>query len=220
MPKINHKKRLKALNAEPISNCDNKAMLTHLSIMTNVGAKAIETVRQNDMILTMHHGYQPIRWIGAKLIVAKTLKNENRVKFIKVKKGSLGNNIPNRDLIIAQEHRVLLPCNHRPSFNNKGVNISNHTSFLTAVKNLLCHDGVDIAYDIEMMVYYHMIFDQDEIIFINDTPVECIFTDTKALASINADERKEILALFPELLHINYKTLAQKNSSFRPFPKH
>ena len=69
-------------------------------IKTDQGERPIEELAAGDMVLTMDHGYQPIRWIGSSKRAAT-----GDLAPILIRKGALGND---RDLRVSPQHRMLL----------------------------------------------------------------------------------------------------------------
>jgi hypothetical protein len=69
-------------------------------IKTPNGQTLIEQLAPGDMVLTMDHGPQPIRWIGS----SKRPAVGNMAPIL-IRKGALGNT---RDLRVSPQHRMLL----------------------------------------------------------------------------------------------------------------
>ena len=69
-------------------------------ITTQSGEVAIEKLSAGDMVLTMDHGYQPIRWIGSSKRIAM-----GDLAPILIRKDTLGNT---RDLRVSPQHRMLI----------------------------------------------------------------------------------------------------------------
>ena len=58
--------------------------------------------------------------------------------------------------------------------------------------------GIYIDQDTDCVDYFHLLFDQHEIIFAEGAPTESLFTGPEALRSISPEARYEILQIFPE----------------------
>ena len=58
-----------------------------------------EKLAAGDMVVTMDHGPQPIRWIGS------SKRPDRQLAPILIRKGALGNT---RDLRVSPQHRMLL----------------------------------------------------------------------------------------------------------------
>ncbi len=70
---------------------------------------------------------------------------------------------------------------------------------LVAAKHLLAVDGIEIAQDLDRVEYYHILFDQHEIVVANGAETESLYVGSSALRAVDAQARQEILTLFPEL---------------------
>jgi hypothetical protein len=50
-----------------------------------------------------------------------------------------------------------------------------------------------------LVTYVHIMFDYHEVIWANDCPSESFYAGDQAINSLNSDQAREILAIFPEL---------------------
>ena len=64
---------------------------------------------------------------------------------------------------------------------------------------LIEFDGIEIDEDIEEVEYFHILFDQHEVILSNGAWTESLFTGPEALKAVSYEARKEIETLFPEI---------------------
>jgi len=167
-------------------------------IETAKGCVAIETLSIGDMVKTKDNGYQAIRWIGARKISGRELKVSPNLYAIRISAGTLGNNTPTADLIVSPQHRVLVRS-------NIAQKMFGTIEILVAAKQLLQIDGIDIASDMGNIEYFHMLFDQHEVVISNGAETESLYTGQEALRSVGAGARAEIFALFPELQDDAYK---------------
>ena len=101
------------------------------------------------------------------------------------------------ELVVSPQHRLLVASKvAERMFGNREV--------LVAAKQLLAIDGVDIANDFVDVTYYHILFDQNEIIFARGIPSESLYLGAEARKSLSAAGRQEIATLFPKLLLLNF----------------
>lgn len=161
-------------------------------IETPDGPRAIETLRIGDLVQTMDRGAQPIRWIGMRPLGRAALSANPKLLPIRISAGALGGGLPVRDLLVSRQHRVLVRSKvAERMFGSREV-------LMPAVK-LLPMDGIEPATDMEAVQYFHMLFDQHEIVFSNGAATESLFTGPEALKSVSAEGLEEIQALFPEI---------------------
>jgi hypothetical protein len=111
---------------------------------------------------------------------------------VRITAGALGPNMPDQDLTVSPQHRVLIgSVIAQRMFNTREV-------LIPAIK--LCNmDGIEQITDVTEVGYWHMLFDGHEIVYSNGAATESLFTGPEALKGISAESRKEIIALFPEI---------------------
>ena len=168
-----------------------------VSIQTSRGDVAVEDLRAGDMVLTMDDGYQPIRWIGSRKLSAAALQARPKLRPVRIKAGALGHNLPARDLIVSRQHRMLV----RSKIVERMFDVEE--VLIPAIK--LCElDGVDVVEGATGVEYFHMLFDQHQVVYAEKTPSESLFTGPEALKSLSDAAREEIATLFPELVGANH----------------
>lgn len=170
-------------------------------ILTGEGGHvAIEDLKQGDKVLTVDHGPQGIRWIGARHFTAGELKQTPTLRPIRIRAGAMGCGRPRNDLIVSPQHRVLV--------NSRIVQkMFGEEEVLVAAKQLVSIDGIDVVNEIGDVTYYHFLCDQHEIVFANGLQTESLYTGPQALKSLSDEAREEILVTFPELANVDYKAL-------------
>ncbi len=162
-------------------------------IRTDHGDIAVEDLKPGDMVLTRDRGYQPLRWLGSKHVTSELLRLFASIRPVRISAGALGPGLPERDLFISQQHRILVQS-------RIAERIFGSAEVLVAAKHLLLIDGVDIDNGEMPLTYYHLLFDQHEIVFSNGAETESLFTGAEALRAVEPAARAEIIALFPELV--------------------
>lgn len=166
-------------------------------IKTQGGEVAVETLSVGDMVLTMDKGYRPIRWIGSNSLDSIDLTLHPKLRPVRISAGVLGNNMPETDLTVSPQHRVLVRSVIAERM------FDTHEVLLPAIK-LVELDGIEQVQDATEVTYWHMLFDDHEIIFSNGAPTESLFTGPEALKSLSAESRAEITQLFPEITAPSY----------------
>ena len=159
--------------------------------------RRIKSVRltQGMLVWTKDDGYQPIRWIGTRQMSKVELEEHAYVRPIRVKAGALGQNMPERDLTVSPQHRILV--NSKLARGLHGAD-----EVLVAAKHLLQVEGIDVVKDAESVTYVHFLFDRHQIVESEEAETESLFTGPEALKTVDSAARVEILQLFPELASI------------------
>ena len=166
-------------------------------LLTNRGEVAVEDLREGDMVITRDNGEQPIRWIGSTRIGSPNISIPDNLRPIRISAGSLGKNSPKQDLIVSPQHRVLVRS-------RIAQRMFGTTEVLVAAKQLLQVDGIDIATDLTEVEYFHMLFEQHEVVISNGAETESLYTGPEALKSVGRQAVQEIFILFPELRQRDY----------------
>src|SRR5690606_22901210 len=107
------------------------------SIATPAGERLVEDLKVGDRIITRDNGLQEIRWIGRKTLDWKVLNANPHLKPVLIRQGSLGHGLPERDLMVSPNHRVLV-ANDRTS-----LYFEEH-EVLVSAKHLLNHREVKV----------------------------------------------------------------------------
>jgi hypothetical protein len=171
-------------------------------IDTFQGLVRIEDLRATDRVLTYDNGYKPIRWIGSCRVSHAQLQTSPNLKPILIRADALGMGYPKQDLIVSPQHRILLssPIAKR-MFGCQNV--------LVPAKKLLPLHGVEtIECNLDGVEYWHILFDDHEVVWSNGAPTESLYTGPEALKSISREAFEEIRALFPEICELDFKPIS------------
>ncbi|MDP1577726.1 MAG: Hint domain-containing protein, partial [Cypionkella sp.] len=77
-------------------------------IATPKGEVPVELLKAGDRIITRDNGIQEIRWVGRKDMGWHDLVANPHLKPVLIRQGSLGNGLPERDMMVSPNHRVLV----------------------------------------------------------------------------------------------------------------
>lgn len=164
-------------------------------IETDYGPVAIEDIRPGTLVRTIDNGLQPVRWIGSSVVGGSSRRIPDRLKPIRIKAGALGNGTPSADLLVSPQHRVLVKSRIvQKMFSTDEV--------LIAAKQLLQIDGVDVDNTVERVEYFHVMFDQHQIILSNGALTESLYLGSEALKGLGGEAVAEILEILPQLREV------------------
>ncbi|WP_226550039.1 Hint domain-containing protein [Celeribacter naphthalenivorans] len=155
-------------------------------IDTPEGPRFIETLKEGDLVNTLDHGAQPIRWIGSRKVPAT-----GALAPVLIRMGALGNL---RDMWVSQNHRMLVR-------GPQAEVLFGERDVLVAAKYLVNDHSIRIVEGgngTGMVEYFHMLFDAHQIVFAEACPTESLYPGQEALKSVSDEARCEILTLFPE----------------------
>ena len=161
-------------------------------IATIDGQRKVEELAVGDLILTMDRGYQPLRWIGCKTLDSESLRVAERLRPVRIKASALGPQMPESDLVVSPQHRMLLRS-------KLALQLFGESEVLVSARKLTLLDDVEVAEDLTSVSYCHLMFDQHEIVFANGAPSESLYLGEMTIEALPPEAREEIRAIFPNL---------------------
>ena len=147
------------------------------------GDRPVEDLAVGDLIMTMDHGPQPIRWIGRRKFAAL-----GRLAPIRINQGVLG---ATRAFEVSPQHRVLL-CGPEAELMFAAPQV------LGSAKHLVDGENISVRYGGEVD-YIHLLLDRHEIIWANGVATETLLLGKSGEKSLDQDSLDEILTIFPAL---------------------
>lgn len=160
-------------------------------LSTDTGPRLIETLQVGDKVLTRDNGVQEIRWIGARRLSVPNATAAWHLTPVRIAAGSLGDGVPARDTVYSPNHRILL---NTPDL----VLISGHDEVFAEAKKLVGKAGITQA-AVPEVTYYHVMFDQHEVVLSNEMWSESFLPGPVAVGNLNDTQQAELFEVFPEL---------------------
>ncbi|TWI29852.1 Hint domain-containing protein [Paracoccus sulfuroxidans] len=160
-------------------------------IATPSGSVAVGQLEVGDEVITKDSGVRPIRWVGRKHLGPAELRGNPQLLPVRISAGALGAGLPEADLIVSAQHRVLVTSRIASRlFSSEGV--------LVAAKHLLDLPGVTVEH-LDQITYVHFAFDQHEIVYAEGAPAESFYPGATGLSALDDEAQAEMMALFPAL---------------------
>ncbi|UZD91919.1 Hint domain-containing protein [Cognatishimia activa] len=160
-------------------------------IATIRGLVDVADLEIGDLVCTRDHGMQEIRWIGKRALSEDELTRLPHLRGITIQKDALGENMPDRDMTVSPNHRVLVS-------DPKVELCFGEREVLVSAKHLLGFSGVSKS-DATTQTYIHVLFDRHEIVLSDQLWSESFQPGEQALEGLDIAQREEIYELFPEL---------------------
>ncbi len=160
-------------------------------VATPRGEVPVEDLRTGDKVITRDNGIQEIRWIGSKHLDWPALCANPHLKPVLIRQGSLGNGLPERDMLVSPNHRMLVA-------NDRTALYFEEHEVLVAAKHLIGGKGVR-AVESMGVDYIHFMFDRHEVVLANGAWTESFQPGDYTLKGMGNAQRQEIFELFPEL---------------------
>lgn len=160
-------------------------------IATIGGLVPVDQLKVGDKVITRDNGYQEIRWIGRNELSASALARQPHLKPVMIRKGSLGTDLPERDMMVSPQHRMLLT-------NAELMLHFGESEVLVPAKHLVNDQNIGrvTTHGVE---YIHVLFDHHEVILADGAWTESFQPGDYSLGTLDQDARAELRALFPEL---------------------
>jgi len=160
-------------------------------IATPRGEINVQDLKAGDRVITRDDGVQEIHWIGRKKLTAADLIDDPKLRPVLIRKGALGNNLPERDMMVSPNHRMLMA-------NSQTQVLFDEREVLVAAKHLVGQPGVHQV-DTLGTEYVHVMFERHEVILGDGAWTESFQPGDHSLSGIDSEQRDEIFKLFPDL---------------------
>ena len=160
-------------------------------VLTAQGKVAVENLEVGDLVLTRDNGFQPIRWIGRRDLSAAELAAAPQFNPVRIAQGALGRDLPERDMQVSPQHRMLI---NTP----RAELLFGEPEVLAAALHLIGMPGITRGAP-GRISYFHILFDEHQLVCADGAWSESFQPGQHSLAGLEARQRQEIYALFPEL---------------------
>ncbi|MDN5787942.1 Hint domain-containing protein [Pseudorhodobacter sp.] len=160
-------------------------------IATPKGEVPVEHLKVGDRVITRDNGIQEIRWTGVKKMDWAALTANPHLRPVMIRRGSLGNGLPERDMMVSPNHRVLVS-------NDRTALYFDEHEVLVPAKHLTGGKGI---FEVESIgtSYLHFMFDQHEVVLSDGAWTESFQPGDLTLKGMGNAQRNEIFEIFPEL---------------------
>lgn len=149
-------------------------------IATPKGARPVETLAIGDLVQTLDHGSQPIRWIGTRRVGVATQLLSHGVAPVVIPAHSFAPSMPTHPLLLSQQHRVLLRSRiARRMYGSDEI--------LIAARRLTGLHGIALRPATGPVRYIHFALDRHEIVFANGLPAETLLLGAEVERVLGTD---------------------------------
>jgi len=160
-------------------------------IATPKGERLIEDLAVGDKVITRDNGIQEIRWLGGKSLDWRQLSANPHLRPILIRAGSLGNDLPERDMMVSPNHRMLIA-------NDRTALYFEEHEVLAAAKHMVNNRGVHEVVTMST-TYIHFLFERHEVVLANGAWTESFQPGDHTLKGLGNSQRTEIFEIFPDL---------------------
>ncbi len=179
--------------AAPATDIDSDAACFSQGSMiaTPKGEVAVDQLQTGDRVFTRDNGIQALVWVGRVTLSAAQLEAQPQHRPVLIRQGALGNGMPQRDMVLSPNHRVLVTS-------GEAEMLFDEREVLVAAKHLVGRPGIERVTP-ENVTYVHIMCQHHEVVLSDGAWTESFQPDDAALETVGAPQQAEIMALFPEL---------------------
>lgn len=163
------------------------------NVRTPCGPRRIELVRPGDLIVTRDNGLQPVRMVWKREISSAEMAMNSDLAPIRFKPRAVGPMMPQRDLSVAPDHRLLVP----------GYRLFGHdqtTCCLIEARELAgVSDSAYVDRASDVVQYFTLVFDTHQIFSCNGLPIESFLPTAGTVAALDDGLRDDLVRRFPQL---------------------
>ncbi|MEM9343747.1 MAG: Hint domain-containing protein [Pseudomonadota bacterium] len=145
----------------PLLGLDGRA-----SVRTPFGPRRAENVRPGDLLVTRDNGLQPVRMVWTRTLSEADLAADPSLAPIRLKPRAIGPMMPQRDLLLAAAHRILVP-------GYRLVDVPDTEPRLIAARDIAeVSDEAYLDKAARDITFYNIVFDAHQVFCVNGLPVE------------------------------------------------
>ena len=156
-------------------------------IDTPDGPRAVETLQPGDLVMTLDHGPQPIRWTRSGDQPLEDAEVDD--KPVQIKAGALGRNLPAHGLIVSPQHRILVG-GHRQL-----QSLFKSEAFAPA-KSLTSLRGIRHMKGKTKITWIHFACERHEVVTANGCLSESLLLGPMVVNGLTAAERQTVIDIF------------------------
>lgn len=161
-------------------------------IETEQGLIPVECLKPGNRVRTKDGDYKPLRIAMSRKLSSREIAANPKLAPVRIMAGALGNNLPQRDLLVSRQHRML-------TSSKICERMFGQPEALVAAIRLTELPGVFVDTAHKEVEYFHLLFDRHEVIFAEGSQTESFYAGPEALKSMSPEAREEILTILPQI---------------------
>ncbi|MCG6903171.1 MAG: Hint domain-containing protein [Rhodobacter sp.] len=161
-------------------------------IATPDGPRLVAELCEDDLILTKDDGPQAVRWIGQRRMSGARLYAMPELRPIRISAGAVGMDVPDADLLVSPQHRMLLK-------GPMAQTLFNTSEVLVAAKDLINDRTIAVDRHVRSVTYVHLLLDRHQIVFANGLESESFHPASMPLHAIAPEQQQSLLDRVPGL---------------------
>lgn len=161
-------------------------------LRTDTGEVAIEDLGPGDRLLTRDSGPQAVLWTGHRRMSGARLFAMPDQRPIRLRRGALGVDRPEDDLVVSPEHRVLVT-------GRAARELWGEAEVLVRAADLVGDRYITVDHSLRETWYIHLMLERHEVIWANGLEVETFHPGFMGFEHLSSGQRDLLLDLRPEL---------------------
>jgi len=154
-------------------------------IATPNSPRAVESLVQGDLVLTRDKGACAVQWIGRSEHSAADVQARPSFRPVRIKAGALGGDMPAKDLVVSQQHRVLVT-------GWKADLLFGEPEVLVAARHLIGRPGIALDEADGGVTYVHLMLETHEVVTANGAAAETFFPGPAAMGTLSDETRADL----------------------------
>lgn len=160
------------------------------NVRTPCGARRVENLRRGDLVVTRDNGLKPVRMVWTRKVTEADIAADPALAPVRLKPRAIGPMMPQRDLVLAGGHRILVPGWRLADFPDTDACLIPSRDIAEASDEAFVErSGTDV-------VYYNIVFDEHQVFCANGLPVESYLPEAARLDELDDHARQDLTALF------------------------
>ena len=151
-------------------------------LLTDSGPRQVTDIAAGDRVMTRDNGLQPVLWVGQRRFDWRALGLNPLLRPVTVRAGALGDGLPDADLTLSPNHRILFATRDADGDRDEGF---------VPVRDLGARPGVDVSAPASV-TYVQVLFDRHEAVLSNGLWSESFQPQDRSIAALGPTAAAEV----------------------------
>ncbi len=161
-------------------------------IRTESGLIRVEDIHEGTKVQTKDNGCQEVIWTGSRRVTGARLYAMPHLCPIRLRAGSLDNDVPDAGLLVSPDHRVMVKgARARALFNTDEV--------LVTARDLVNDQSIYVDRSMREVHYIHMLMPNHEVVFANGVESETFHPASAGLDHLAEEDRQRLFSQVPDV---------------------
>lgn len=154
-------------------------------IETPGGPRSVETLEVGELVTCGDGTSKPLTQVVSRHFTKDQLQKNEKLRPVRVTAGALGLGLPKRDLVVSRQHKLLVKS-------QIAERMLGTAETLVAANKLTILPGVFVDDAAERADYYHLGFEEHEIVFAEGAPAESLLRESDIVGDLSPEAEEEL----------------------------